>query len=160
MPRRSRTLLLVAVAVISAATVPSVGLGAGALTRTERSVFDAINRQRLAHAARAVVVVPPLERAARDHTDDMVIRGYFSHAGFPDRLWESGVRGPIIGEDLGWSVDDGAAIGRILRMWLASPTHRAILLRTGFHAVGIAVRRGSFAGWPRAVVVTADFEGH
>ena len=47
----------------------------------------------------------------------------------------------------------------IVRMWLASPSHRANLLRRGFRRIGLAAAIGAFNGHDGAVVVTADFQG-
>jgi uncharacterized protein YkwD len=42
-------------------------------------------------------------------------------------------------------------------MWLASPGHRANLLRPGFRRLGLGIATGSFPGQAGATVVTADF---
>ena len=42
---------------------------------------------------------------------------------------------------------------------LASPAHRAVLLRPGFRRVGVGAYQGNFAGRHDALVVTADFAG-
>jgi uncharacterized protein YkwD len=44
-------------------------------------------------------------------------------------------------------------------MWLASPPHRANLLRPGFRTVGVGVARGTFQGYAGALLVTTDFAG-
>jgi uncharacterized protein YkwD len=56
-----------------------------------------------------------------------------------------------------------AAIGQrrggastVVRMWMESPPHRAVLLSSGFRRIGIARRWGILGGSSRAVV-TADF---
>ena len=46
-----------------------------------------------------------------------------------------------------------------MREWLASPEHRANLLRPGYARIGIGLVRGSFLGNGGATVVTADFAG-
>jgi len=89
----------------------------------------------------------------------MVTRGYFAHGDFGRRIRRFCAGGRTVGEDLGWSVDDGAATRRIVGMWLASPSHRAVLLRRGFRLVGLGVARGPFKGGSACVVVTADFAG-
>jgi uncharacterized protein YkwD len=89
----------------------------------------------------------------------MVTRGYFAHGDFARRIRRSGTGWPTVGENLGWSVADGVSTRRIFRLWLASPTHRAVLLRRGFRLVGVGVTRGPFKGRSSCVVVTADFAG-
>ena len=89
----------------------------------------------------------------------MLAGGALSHGGRWQRLRRLGARGPWLGEDLGWYSDPASARQAIVRLWVASPEHRAVLLRGGFHLVGIAAAVGPFMGFDRAAVVTADFEG-
>jgi len=44
-------------------------------------------------------------------------------------------------------------------MWMASPEHRANLLRPGYRTVGVGATRGTFQGYAHALVVTTDFAG-
>ena len=44
----------------------------------------------------------------------------------------------------------------VVRMWMESPPHRAVLLGSGFHRIGLARRWGTLGGSRRSVV-TADF---
>jgi uncharacterized protein YkwD len=46
-----------------------------------------------------------------------------------------------------------------VRGWLASPGHRANLLRPGWTRIGIGARVGAFRGYSGVTVVTADFAG-
>ena len=46
-----------------------------------------------------------------------------------------------------------------MNAWLASPEHRANLLRPGYRTVGVGARKGTFEGYAGAVVVTTDFAG-
>lgn len=89
----------------------------------------------------------------------MIRRGYFAHGSMAERLARFGVRGPRLGENLAWGVGSAAGPRTIVRSWLASPPHRAMLLRPGFRRVGIGSLAGPFAGHSRARVVTADFAG-
>ena len=45
---------------------------------------------------------------------------------------------------------------RVVRMWMSSPPHRAILLSGRYRRIGLAKRTGTL-GSMRACVVTADF---
>ena len=47
----------------------------------------------------------------------------------------------------------------IVGSWLASPGHRANLLRPTWKRIGIGSRTGTFLGYAGATVVTADFAG-
>jgi uncharacterized protein YkwD len=89
----------------------------------------------------------------------MLRSGTFSHGAFVARLRSFGVRNPLIGENLAWGSGPYAAAWRIVQEWLASPEHRANLLRPGFSRIGIGVAWGRFLGHAGAAVVTADFGG-
>ena len=119
-----------------------------------------MNRVRAAHGLRPLRLDTTLERAARAHSRDMIARGYFSHGDFVRRLMSFGARGPSIGENLGWGVGDRSTPRRIVAAWLASPGHRANLLRAGFTRIGVGRAVGSFSGYRGATVVTANFAGY
>jgi uncharacterized protein YkwD len=135
---------------------------AGARTRLlnarESSLVAAINAVRLAKGLIPVAVDLRLERAARAHSHDMLLRQYFAHGAFMQRMRRFHVRGPSVGENLAWHTGWLAAASAV-QMWLASPEHRANMLRPGFRRVGVATPVGRFAGAPRATVITADFAG-
>jgi uncharacterized protein YkwD len=86
----------------------------------------------------------------------MLRRGYFAHGSLAARMQASHARGPLFGEDLAWGPADAAWV---VTQWLASPEHRANLLRPGFRRVGVGTVRGTFGGYSGALVVTADFAG-
>jgi uncharacterized protein YkwD len=98
-----------------------------------------------------------LVRAARGHSADMLRRQYFSHGSVSSRAHAAGAHGPIFGENLAWAT--GLTAQWVVDKWLASPSHRAVMLRPGFRRVGIGVVYGTFAGRGGAGVVTADFAG-
>jgi len=154
-PRLRREL---AAAVVLALSAPGVG-SAVPLTPLERSFLQHVNAVRTARGVAPVHVDATLELAARRHTAAMLARGAFTHGSWWQRLTSLGARGPWLGEDLGWYSDPSAAPQAIVRLWLASPEHRAVLLRRGSLLVGIGSAVGPFMGFDRAAVVTADFEG-
>jgi uncharacterized protein YkwD len=132
---------------------------AGGSSLLSSSLLAAMNDVRAAHGLRPLRADGRLERAARAHSADMVRRGYFAHGSVAARLTRHGVRGRRFGENLAWAVGGAADARAILRLWLASPRHRANLLRPGFRRVGVGAVTGPFAGHGNAVVVTADFAG-
>lgn len=89
----------------------------------------------------------------------MLQRDYFDHGPMAQRLLRFGARGPRLGENLAWGVGTLAATRMIVRKWLASPPHRANLLRPGFRRVGVGTVVGTFMGYSKAKLVTADFAG-
>jgi uncharacterized protein YkwD len=130
-----------------------------ALTRSELTLLSTVNHVRAANGLAPLRIDPQLQRAARAHSSDMIRRGYFAHGPVAQRLSAFGVRGPNVGENLAWGTGALARASAIVSQWLASPPHRANLLRPGFRRIGIGRVSGRFAGQHGAAVVTADFAG-
>jgi uncharacterized protein YkwD len=75
------------------------------------------------------------------------------HSGFVTLgYWEAG-------ETLAWGTGVLGTPSSVVKMWMASPEHRAILLSPAFRFVGIGRAQGTFLGHPGADVWTADW-GH
>lgn len=142
----------------SFALLGSVGSAqARPLTSPEASLLQSINAVRTSHGLAPLQVDVHLLRAARAHSADMMRRQYFAHGSVAQRAMSRGARGPVFGEDLAWST--GITADWVVNAWLASPEHRAVLLRPGFRRVGIGYSFGTFIGHGGAGVVTADFAG-
>lgn len=136
---------------------PAAGAQAPRLSGSEASLLQAINAARASHGVAPLRLDVRLFRAARGHTADMLHRQYFAHGSVDGRARAAGAPGPVYGEDLAWST--GLTPQWVVARWLASPRHRAVMLRPGFRRIGIAISFGSFAGNPGAGIVTADFAG-
>ena len=149
--------ILVALLASFALLGPAAGAQARTLTSSEASLLQAMNSVRTSNHLAPLRLDIRLLRAARGHSNDMMQRQYFAHGAVAGRVLSEGARGPVFGEDLAWGTGVGAqwAVSR----WLASPPHRAVLLRPGFRRVGIGIAFGTFAGHGGAVVFTADFAG-
>jgi uncharacterized protein YkwD len=129
------------------------------LTATERAFLVQINEVRALHGVAPVSLSDNLTRAARFHSTDMVERGYFEHGAFWRRLERFGVSDGNTGEVLGWDSRLNTAVRGLAEQWLQSPGHRLVVLSDKYREVGIGVAFGPFKGFPRALVVTADFSG-
>ena len=129
------------------------------LTQTESSLLSAMNSVRAAHGLQPLRPDARLERASRGHSSYMLRTGTFAHGAFVSRIRRVGVHAPQIGENLAWSSGSLTAAQSIVSMWLASPEHRANLLRPGYRLVGVGALRGSFDGQSNALLVTTDFAG-
>jgi uncharacterized protein YkwD len=130
---------------------------AGGLSGYEASVLSRMNAVRTSHGLRPLRLDRRLLRAAKAHSADMMRRQYFAHGALAARTRAAGARGPVFGEDLAWAT--GLTADWVVDAWLASPSHRANLLRRGFRRIGIGVVFGTFIGHPGVGVVTADFAG-
>jgi uncharacterized protein YkwD len=141
-------------------------VGSAALTA---QVLGAVNQVRAQHGLVPLKLSRSLSTAALQHAGEMARDGYFSHdskdgsafwkrvqryygsAGFG--LWS-------VGENLLWSSPDVDAAGA-LKMWMASPEHRANLLTPRWREIGLAAVHqtaapGAFHGLD-VTIVAADF---
>lgn len=128
-------------------------------SRAESALVREMNRVRAAHGLPPLRFDGRLERAARSHTSRMLATGVFRHGAFSSRLQRFDVRSRVAGENLAWGSGPLGTARAIVDAWLASPEHRANLLRKSFTRVGVGDRIGSFQGQADAHVVTADFAG-
>jgi uncharacterized protein YkwD len=127
----------------------------------ERAIVRAINRQRSRHGLAKLRSSRRLARAADFHSWEMLDANYFAHEsrdGGPfDRRVRRFANHRAVGETLAMLGGCGRKAARkVVRMWMNSPGHRAILLSSSFRRVGIGRRKGDLGG-NRACVVTADF---
>ena len=152
-----RKALLVAAALVSLA-VPSAA-GAAGLSSSEASLLKEINRVRVSYGLHTLAADTKLARAARAHTNEMAVSNVFEHGAFRTRMVRFSVDGPFVGENLAWGVGAYGTPKGIVRAWLASPAHRANLLRPGFRRIGLGELQTRFLGADGAQVVTADFAG-
>ena len=129
------------------------------LTQQESSLLNAMNAARATYGLQPLRADTRLERAARRHSSYMLRTGTFAHGAFVARIRRVGVRAPRIGENLAWSSGPLTVARSIIAMWLASPAHRANLLRPGYRLVGVGALRGAFDGQSKALMVTTDFAG-
>ena len=136
--------------------------GKASMNARERAVVGSINRQRAHHGLGGVRASASLARAADFHSWEMLEANYFAHespgGGSFDQRVRRFTQRRALGETLamlGGGCGRGMAT-RVVRMWMQSPGHRAILLSSGFQRVGVGARAGSLGGG-RACVVTADF---
>jgi len=152
-------LLLAAVAAALVLVAPAIATAASGAKRSETSLLRVMNRVRAQHGLGRLTLDPRLQRAARAHSRQMIGSNVFEHGAFGSRMAQFNVTGNVAGENLAWGTGArGTAVG-IVRAWLASPEHRANLLRPSFTRVGIADLLGVFQGFRGAHVVTADFAG-
>jgi len=137
----------------------STTTAAAGLTRAEARLLRDLNKVRAAHGLAPLRYDPQLQRAARAHSRDMLATQIFQHGAFGARMLQFDVRGTLTGENLAWGNGTFGTASGIVRAWLASPEHRANLLRPGYTRIGIGDLVGAFLGYRSAHVVTADFAG-
>jgi uncharacterized protein YkwD len=162
------TMRLVSRAALAAALLLTLLLGVFPALKGESSVrmtaresvfFAGMNDARAQHGLKPLHLDLRLMQSARSHSVEMVQTKTFAHGKFWQRIEHYGVTSGTLGETLGWAAPLPGSEDRVVQMWLASPTHRAILLGRIYHDVGIGISIGPFEGRPHALVVTADYHG-
>ena len=144
-------------------TAPVVGTAAAKprLDGRERAIVRAINRQRAKHGVAKLNASRRLATAADFHSWEMLDADYFAHESRDGGPFDRRVRRyadhRVLGETLAMLEGCGRkAARRVVRMWMNSPGHRAVLLSPTYRRVGLGRRTGNLGG-ARACVVTADF---
>ncbi len=96
-----------------------------------------------------------LDRSAQAKADDMATKGYFAHIG-PDgaQPWawikSAGYNYRYAGENLAVRFVDSK---EVVDAWMASPTHRANIVKQNYTEVGIGIAQGVYKGQPATFVV-------
>lgn len=158
------SLIAAVAALVAVALAPAAEARAATprFDRPERAVVRAIVRQRARAGLARVHRSRRLARAADYHSREMLAADYFAHTSRNGGPMERRLRRFSHSHRLGETL---AMIGgrcgrhfarRVVRMWMHSPGHRAILLSPDFRRVGIGRRTGHLDG-RRACMVTADF---
>ena len=140
-------------------TLAPASRAASTQSQVEQSLVAAVNDVRAEHNLRPLRVDAHLVEAARTHSTTLLRTNVFEHGSFAERLALHGARGPAFGENLAWGTGRLASARSILAAWMASPGHRANLLRPGWRRIGVGALNGRFLGHAGATVVTADFAG-
>jgi uncharacterized protein YkwD len=131
-----------------------------ALDGTERKVVRLVNRIRARHGLKRLRTSATLARAANDHTVDILRTDTLSHASSDGTPMATRVRrytgADWVGENVAAVWGKGGTASKVVRMWMTSPGHRAVLLAPAGRRIGVGRAKGTMAGARRAVF-TADF---
>jgi uncharacterized protein YkwD len=148
-------------ACVGAGTAPSPAT----LGRAKSATLCLINAARSQRGLSRLGATAALARAAADHSREMAVRKFFSHnspggltpAQRIDRAgYLAGASRWTIGETIAWGTGSSASPASIVRSWLRSPPHRAILLSGRFQDAGIGIAVGAPQGGGGATF-TGDF---
>ncbi|HZE32193.1 MAG TPA: CAP domain-containing protein [Actinoallomurus sp.] len=114
----------------------------------EAQAVQLTNAQRAQHGCSALHVDSRLRTAARAHSKDMRVRGYFEHDSPDgktpwDRIKAAGyTQAGAENIAMGYPTAKAVVVG-----WMNSPGHRANILNCSLKAVGIGVEYGSGGPW-------------
>jgi uncharacterized protein YkwD len=159
-----RTALLACGAVICCCAVlawqpGSAHAKSAGLDGTERKVVKLVNRIRARHGLKRLKSSRALARAANDHTGDILRTDVLSHCSSDGTPMATRVRrytgADWVGENIATVTRKGSAARKVVRMWMASPGHRAVLLSPSGRRIGVGKRAGRL-GTAKRAVFTAD----
>lgn len=130
-------------------------------------IISLTNTERQEAAAPELTPNALLQAAAERKAKDMATRSYFSHVGPDGKLpwaWvaEAGYEYSLAGENLAVRFVDSSDV---VEAWMASPTHKANIVKPAYAEIGVGVAQGEykgssatfvvqFFGTPRAAVAT------
>ena len=140
---------------LSAADATTVEAGTAAsiafddAVEAERRAFNVTNEARVKNGLTALTWDPLLCRMAREHSEKMARRGFFSHHtpegfGLKERARAAGVqRYKILGENIAYNqgFEDPGAFA--VERWLTSSQHRANILSQEFSASAVGTYLGA-----------------
>lgn len=171
---RHRTLCIVAASVVCS-LMPAAAASACAgsrsrpssasLDRAVRATVCLINEARAEHGLGALRSTGALAKAATAHSRDMVRNDFFAHdsptGSTPkeriDRAgYFAGASSWAMGETIAWGSGGRATPSSIVRSWLTSPGHRAILLDGRYKDLGVGIALGA-PGRGDGATFTGDF---
>ncbi|MEU6992561.1 CAP domain-containing protein [Streptomyces sp. NPDC046465] len=112
-------------------------------------VVDEVNRHRARAGCSPVHLLDSLSRAAREHSAEMADRERLTHAGADgsrpiDRVRDAGYRPRMAGEVI---ADGATTADATVRLWVDSPSHRAVVLNCRYTHAGVGVVGGSGGPW-------------
>jgi uncharacterized protein YkwD len=147
-------------AVLAAGLAVAPARAEAGMSSAERAVIRHVNDVRADHGLGPVRASGALSRAAESHSRDMLRRDFFDHTSSDGTPFDQRIRrytdAHMVGETLAAIGRRRGGAGTIVRMWMHSPGHRAILLSSDYRRIGIGRRWGTL-GSSRETVVTADF---
>lgn len=130
--------------------------------RVVKSTLCLLNKERAKRRLRPVKLNGKLGKAATGHSRDMVTRHFFAHTGpsgpsLPGRITRVRYKGAF-GETLGFGAGSLGSPQEMVKAWMNSPPHKAIILTRRYRTVGIGVvpEDPKLSGPPSASY-TADF---
>ncbi|MGI8660803.1 MAG: CAP domain-containing protein [Thermoleophilaceae bacterium] len=134
--------LCCAVLACLAVLVPATTAQAGSRSSV---VLERINDARQSHGLHALKFAPRLAQSSRSHARRVLRTDRFGHGSNESRRFR--VRGEVLGYQPGWRLRPR----QLVRLWLRSSSHRALLLHPTFRYAGYGRSRGRL-GSSRATI--------
>src|SRR3954463_4616219 len=132
-----------ALALIGVVLICSLGASpAQAVTRPEKRLLRLIDGARRSHGLPALRDSRPLCRSARRYSRYMLAHDYFGHLSTIRAGGHFSLKGEALAGYSGWRLRPR----HVLRLWLKSPPHRALVLSRRMRFAGVGAKRGRLNG--------------
>ncbi|MEA2323222.1 MAG: hypothetical protein QOD81_3072 [Solirubrobacteraceae bacterium] len=145
---------VIAPAADAQAAAPSCSSARASIARVSARVIGGavlclVNAERATRGLAPLRDAAPLRTAARRFSAEMVASRFFAHVSpsgttVGSRVRRAGYRNmSTVGENIGWGTGALATPAAIVRAWMQSPPHRAVILNGRFREAGVGVTPGS-----------------
>jgi uncharacterized protein YkwD len=139
-----RTALAVYLVLAVAVACPTFAFAANAGAGAELKAIDALNQVRTSNGLAPLRASGSLGQSANSYARWMLDHDFFGHQ---PRIPVAS-RFHTAGETLAWHSGFRPGPRRTVRQWMNSPSHRAVLLSSAFHMVGMGMERGRLGSRP------------
>ena len=136
--------------------VATCGGGNVDLSVEEKKMLDLHNKIRAERGLPKFCVHPDLQRAARDHSKEMLAEDRFAHGNVGERLRRFGYRWSTSGENILYDPGSRDSVESLFKLWMTSSGHRANILNKNFREIGIGASSGEYRG-DKGTMWTVDF---
>lgn len=142
-----KSMIIVLIAIVCTLLLAAPALAATPLSSYEKQVAALVNKQRAKFGLPQLRVHSKLVEAARVHSADMGQRKYFQHDSPSGETWSSrivrcgytrkGFRYWKAGENIYYGSGLYSSPLAVVRAWMKSPAHRAVILTKVFRDMGV-----------------------
>lgn len=145
LPRAALRRAALASTALALTIAPAAAAADSSIDARERAVVDRVNAVRAHRGLAPLALDRRLSASAARHSQRMQARGVLAHrlpgeAPLASRLrWAVG--GALVGEVVAWRAR-GARSAQLVRSWMDSPPHRAVLLSGRFRSAGVGIVSG------------------
>ncbi len=146
----------------AASTVRTCGGGSITLSYEERQILVLHNRARKDHGLRPLCVDLRLTRAARSHSQEMIMKDYFSHPSYNgesvgERLNRFGYDRGTYSENLAGESSTRGTTATTFQRWTDNLAHNANILDGKYQAVGVGTYTGVYKENKSYTMYTVDY---
>jgi uncharacterized protein YkwD len=146
-----RPIIVILIAVVCTLSLAAPALATITLSSYEKQVLTLVNKQRAKHNLARLWVNTQLVNAARTHSTEMAQKKYFSHSSANGETWSSRIirHGYTRSGCSYWRAGENIYYGSglysspvaVVKAWMASKPHRAVILTKVYRNIGIGAAK-------------------